>query len=141
MASLRCSLKDVVCNVQLESNTIERVTLLLISSRCGGVVDAVIVVVPIAPTIITRCYDFIRARPARKSRDPQTSNTEVCPTNVSSSVVVVVVVIVVVPIAPTIITCCYDFIRARRARKSRDLQMSNTEVCPNVSSSVVYVVI
>ena len=81
-----------------------------------------------SPTIITRCYDFIRARPARKSRDPQTSNTEVCPTNVSSSVVVVVV-IVVVPIAPTIITRCYDFIRARRARKSRDLQTCNTEVC------------
>jgi len=27
---------------------------------------------------ITHCYDFIRARHARKSRDPQTSNTEVC---------------------------------------------------------------
>ena len=40
---------------------------------------------------ITHCYDFIRARHARKSRDPQTSNTEVCQ-NVTSSVVVVVVV-------------------------------------------------
>ena len=45
--------------------------------------------------IITLCYDFIRARPARKSRDPQTSNTEVCPTNVLSSVVIIVVIVVV----------------------------------------------
>jgi hypothetical protein len=43
------------------------------------------------------------------SQETHKRDTEVCPTNVSSSVVVVVV-IVVVPIAPTIITRCYDFI-------------------------------
>jgi hypothetical protein len=66
--------------------------------------------------IITLCYDFIRARPPRKSRDLQTSNTEVCPTNVLSS-------------HQQSSHVAMTLFGHDMPRKSRDLQTSNTEVC------------
>jgi hypothetical protein len=62
----------------VSQETHKRVIPKFVQQMCRQVLYIIVVVVPIALTIISRCYDFIRARPARKARDLQTSNTEVC---------------------------------------------------------------